>query len=52
MTKRPIRRFLMCEVYLEAFFFLAGLRAEDDDFFFAVVLVARVADSATDLSAF
>ena len=42
----------MCEVYLEAFFFLTGLRAEDADFFFAVVLEARVADRATDLSAF
>jgi hypothetical protein len=42
----------MCEVYLEAFFFLAGLRAGDVDFFFFVVLVARADDNATDLSAF
>ena len=42
----------MCKVYLEAFFFLTGLRAEEEDFFLVEVVVARVADSATDLSAF
>ncbi len=42
----------MCEVYLEAFFFFAGLRADDALFFFFGAVVAREADKATDLSAF
>jgi hypothetical protein len=42
----------MCEVYLEAFFFLTGFRAEEDGFFLDLVDAALVADKATDRSAF
>jgi hypothetical protein len=47
-----IHRFLIYEVYLEAFFFLTGLRAEEEGFFFDLADIARVADKATDRSAF
>ena len=42
----------MCEVYLEAFFFLTGLRALEPLFFFEAGVAALLADNAIDRSAF